>query len=145
MQNRLKFSRENTPLNEKKQPDWTAFPNGCSPCLSQQEILKMHDFNAVFNPYVHVIQGDNVFGVMVLDLHEVAHLTVRARRQLDADLHIDPLVAAGGHKIDLPIRAMLPEKVKNAANVTSSPQSTPSSARRSSTSRAITITSSPSQ
>ena len=35
---------------------------------------------------------------------------------------------------------MLPEKVKNAANVTSSPQSTPSSARRSSTSSAAVPT-----
>ena len=43
------------------------------------------------------------------------------------------------------IRAMFPEKVKNAANVTSSPQSTPSSARRSSTSSAVTMTTSPSQ
>lgn len=38
---------------------------------------------------------------MVFDLHEVAHLTVRALRQLDANLHIDPLVAAGGHEVDL--------------------------------------------
>ena len=43
------------------------------------------------------------------------------------------------------IRAILPEKVKNAANVTSSPQSTPSSARRSSTSSAAVMTASPSQ
>ena len=61
----------------------------------------MHDLNAVFNPRIHVIQGDNILGLMILDLHEVAHLVVRVRRQLDADLHIDPLIAAGGHKVDL--------------------------------------------
>ena len=61
----------------------------------------MHDSNAVFNPYIHVIQGDNVLGVMVFDLHEVAHLAVRAHRQLDANLHIDPLVATSGHEVDL--------------------------------------------
>lgn len=26
----------------------------------------MHDLNAVFNPCIHVIQGDNVFGVAVI-------------------------------------------------------------------------------
>lgn len=26
----------------------------------------MHDLNAVFNPRIPVIQGDNVFGVMVM-------------------------------------------------------------------------------
>lgn len=26
----------------------------------------MHDLNAVSNPRIHVIQGDNVFGVMVM-------------------------------------------------------------------------------
>lgn len=26
----------------------------------------MHDLNAVFNPRIHVIQGDNVFGVAVM-------------------------------------------------------------------------------
>ena len=43
----------------------------------------MHDLNAVFNPNIHVVQCDNVFGVMVFDLHEVAYLTVGTLRQLN--------------------------------------------------------------
>ena len=61
----------------------------------------MHDLNAVFNTNIHIIQSDNIFGVMVFDFHEVAHLTVGALWQLNAYLHIDPFVTSSGHKVDL--------------------------------------------
>ena len=69
--------------------------------IGKQKIREVNDPDAVLDAGIHLVEGNNIFGVMVFDLHEVAHLTVRALRQLDANLHIDPLVAAGGHEVDL--------------------------------------------
>lgn len=61
----------------------------------------MNDFNAVFNAGIHLVPSHNVFWVVVPDLHEVSDLTVRIHRELNADLHINLFIPAGGHKVDL--------------------------------------------
>ena len=46
---------------------------------------------------------------MVFDLHQIPDLAVGIFRQLHADLHIYPLVAAVGNKVDL-LRVVLPDE-----------------------------------
>ena len=70
----------------------TIAENGCG---------KMNDFDAVFDAGIHFVERDDIFGVMVAELHQVPHFTVGGFGNLDADLHIDAFVAARGNKVDL--------------------------------------------
>ena len=61
----------------------------------------MNDFDAVFDAGIHFVERDDIFGVMVAELHQVPHLAVGRFGDLDADLHVNALVAARGDKVDL--------------------------------------------
>ena len=60
----------------------------------------MNDLNAILDTGIHFIERNDIFGVMVTDLHQVSDLAVRSLRNPDTDLHIDSLSAACGHKVD---------------------------------------------
>ena len=61
----------------------------------------MNNPDAVLDAGIHLVEGNNIFGVMIADLHQVPHLAVRCFWKLDADLHINALVAARCNKVDL--------------------------------------------
>ena len=61
----------------------------------------MNDPDAVLDAGIHLVEGNNIFGVMIADLHQVSNPAVRCFRKLDADLHINALVAARCNKVDL--------------------------------------------
>ena len=61
----------------------------------------MDDSNAILVAYIQAVCGDHVFGVVILDLHEVANLSVRVLRKLDADLDVDPLIPPDTDEVDL--------------------------------------------
>lgn len=50
---------------------------------------------------IRIIYGNDIFGIMILDLHKTAHLLLRALREPDAGLYIDSFISANGHKVDL--------------------------------------------
>ena len=69
----------------------------------------MNDPDTVLNARVHFIQRHHIFWIMVFDLHQVPDLAVGIFRQLHADLHIHPLVAAVGNKVDF-LRVVLSDE-----------------------------------
>ena len=69
----------------------------------------MNDPDTVLNSHVHFVQRHHIFRIMILDLHQVSDLAVGIIRQLHADLHIYPLVAAVGNKVDF-FRVVLPDE-----------------------------------
>ena len=60
----------------------------------------MDDSNAILVAYIQAVCGDHVFGVVILDLHEVANLSVRVLRKLDADLDVDLLIPPDTDEVD---------------------------------------------
>ena len=77
--------------------------------LRKQKIRQMNDPDTVLNSRVHFVQRHHIFRIMIFDLHQVHDLAVGIFRQLHADLHIHPLVAAVGNKVDL-FRVVLPDE-----------------------------------
>ncbi len=69
----------------------------------------MDNFNTVFDPHIHTVHRDHILGVVVLDLHQVADLTVGIRGKLDADLDIDFFIPARCNEVDF-FRVVFPNE-----------------------------------
>ncbi len=67
----------------------------------------MDDPNAILVVCIKAVCGDHVFGVVVLDLHEIADFPIGVLRQLDTDLDIDLLITPDADEVDL-FGGMLP-------------------------------------
>ena len=48
----------------------------------------MHYLYSVFDACIHVVQGDDILGIVIFYLHQVSNLPVGALRNLNTDLDI---------------------------------------------------------
>ena len=61
----------------------------------------MHDLDSIDIAGDQFVHRYHIFRIVVLDLKEIGDLTVRALRQIAANLYIDPFIPPHGNKVDL--------------------------------------------